>query len=243
LPGKINLYLFNSLLFKKGQHFFETFRIKSGKSYLNMKFIKEVQEGDTRIRAGIVITDGQYLLVEQPTNMIQNGWRLDLPKGHLLRGETPLQGAIREVFEETNIKFEPWKLTRPIQVICDGDPLFLFYAKIDQIIPVSILSCASTFIDKDGIQKPEVEAYYWLNPRTQLHLVQERLIPGIRYYFKNQTYLESTDEFIEMEKEFEDCCQTTGEIMGSIPPKNNRILSLGYKNGKALSPLKTDPPF
>jgi 8-oxo-dGTP pyrophosphatase MutT (NUDIX family) len=208
-----------------------------------MKFIKEVREGDVRIRAGIVITDGRYLLVEQPTNMIQNGWKLDLPKGHLQKDETPLQGAIREVYEETSIKFEPWKLTRPIQVICDGDPLFLFYAKIDQIIPVNILSCVSTFIDKDGIRKPEVEAYYWLNPRTQLHLVQERLIPGIKYYFKNQTYLESTDEFIEMEKEFEDCCQTAGGMMGSIPPNIDQILSLGYKTGKKLLPSKPDYPF
>jgi 8-oxo-dGTP pyrophosphatase MutT (NUDIX family) len=204
-----------------------------------MKIIKEIREGDIRIRAGIVITDGQYLLVEQPTNMIQRGWKLDLPKGHLQEGESPLQGAIREVFEETNIKFEPWKLTRPIQTTCDGDPLFLFYAQIDQLIPVNLLSCASTFIDEDGVQKPEVEAYYWLNPRIQLHLMQERLIPGIKYYFKNQNYSESANEFTEMEKEFEDFCQTAGGMMGNIPPNINRILSLGYKNGGVLTSPKT----
>jgi 8-oxo-dGTP pyrophosphatase MutT (NUDIX family) len=207
-----------------------------------MKLIKEIREGDTRIRAGIAITDGQYLLVEQPTNMILKGWKLDLPKGHLQEGETPLQGAIREVYEETNIKFEPWKLTRPIQTTCDGNPLFLFYAKINQLIPVRLLSCASTFIDEDGIRKPEVEAYYWLNPRTQLHLMQERLIPGIKYYFKNQSYVESTDELSEMEKEFEDCCQSAGGMMGGLPPNINRILSLGYKNGGALSPPKKKTP-
>jgi 8-oxo-dGTP pyrophosphatase MutT (NUDIX family) len=96
------------------------------------------------------------------------------------------QGAIREVYEETNIKFEPWKLTHPIQTTCDGDPLFLFYAKIDQLIPVNLLSCASTFIDENRIRKPEVEAYYWLNPYTQIYLMQDRLIPGIKYYFKNK---------------------------------------------------------
>jgi 8-oxo-dGTP pyrophosphatase MutT (NUDIX family) len=200
-----------------------------------MKLIKEIREGDTKIRAGIVITDGRYLLVEQPTNMIQKGWKLDLPKGHIQEGETPVQGAIREVFEETNIKFAPWKLTYPIQTTCDGDPLFLFYAKLDQLIPVSLLSCASTFVDEDGIRKPEVEAYYWLNPRTQIHLMQDRLIPGIKYYFKNQKYFES--EIEEMEKAFEDC-QTAGGIMGTVPPNITKILSLGYKNGSVLPPPK-----
>jgi 8-oxo-dGTP pyrophosphatase MutT (NUDIX family) len=202
-----------------------------------MKLIKEIRKGDTSIRAGIIITDDQYLLVEQPTNMIQKGWKLDIPKGHLQKGESPIQGAIREVYEETSIKFEPWKLTRPIQTTCDGDPLFLFYAKIDQLIPVNLLSCASTFVDKDGIRKPEVEAYYWLNPRTQIYLMQNRLIPGIKYYFKNQKYFESTDEFDKMEKEFENC-QIAGEIIGNVPPNINKVLSLGYKNGRSLPPPK-----
>jgi 8-oxo-dGTP pyrophosphatase MutT (NUDIX family) len=203
-----------------------------------MRLVKEVRKNDLSIRAGIVISNGQYLLVEQPTNMIQKGWKLDLPKGHLQEGESPIQGAIREVYEETNIKFEPWKLTRPIQTICDGDPLFLFYAKIEQLIPVNFLSCASTFVDEDGTRKPEVEAYYWLNPYTQIYLMQDRLIPGIRYYFTSQTRLESVDEFSEMEKEFEDCCQIAGGVLGNVPPNIKQVLSLGYKNGGVVSPPK-----
>jgi 8-oxo-dGTP pyrophosphatase MutT (NUDIX family) len=203
-----------------------------------MKLIKEIREGDIAVRAGIVISTGKYVLVAQPTNMIRNGWKLDLAgKGHLQKGESPLQAAIRETWEETNIKFEPWKLTRPIQTTCDGDPLFLFYAGIDQLIPVSLLSCASTFVDEDGVRKPEVEAYYWLNPHTQLHLMQDRLIPGIKYYFNNQKYFEAPDEFSEMEIEFEDCCQITGGMTGSIPPNIKQILSLGYKNsGSFIAP-------
>jgi 8-oxo-dGTP pyrophosphatase MutT (NUDIX family) len=204
-----------------------------------VKLIKEIREGDLHARAGIIITDDQYILVEQPTNMIQKGWKLDLPKGHIQKGESPIQGAIREVFEETNIKFESWKLTHPIQTTCDGSPLFLFYAKIDRLIPVSLLSCASTFVDEDRIRKPEVEAYYWLNPRTQIHLMQDRLIPGIRYYFKNQEYFESVNEFSEMEKELEDCCQTAGGLMGIVPPNIKQILALNYKSGGILSPPKT----
>jgi 8-oxo-dGTP pyrophosphatase MutT (NUDIX family) len=191
--------------------------------------MKEIRDGDLPARAGIVITDGRYILVEQPTNMIQKGWKLDLPKGHIQKGESPVQGAIREVYEETNIKFESWKLSRPIQTTCDGDPLFLFCAKIDQLIPVNLLSCASTFVDEDGIRKPEVEAYYWLNPYTQIYLMQDRLIPGIKYYFNHQKYFEFNDEFLEMEREFENCCQIAGGMMGSIPPNIKQILSLNRR--------------
>jgi 8-oxo-dGTP pyrophosphatase MutT (NUDIX family) len=222
---------------RKKDNTFLVILIKINISYLNMKLIKEIRDGDISVRAGIIVSDGQYLLVEQPTNMIQKGWKLDIPKGHLQEGESPLQGAIREVYEETSIKFEAWKLTRPIQTTCDGDPLFLFYAKIDQLIPVSLLSCVSTFVDDDGIRKPEVEAYYWLNPHTQLHLMQDRLIPGIKYYFNNQKYFEASDEFSEIEREFEDC-QIAGGMLGGIPPNITQILSLGYKNGGILSPPK-----
>ena len=167
-----------------------------------MNILRETRYNDSSIRAGMIITDGRYILVEQPTNAIKNGWKLDIPKGHVQNGESPLQGAIREVWEETNIKFEPWKLTRPIQVTCDGSPLYLFYIKLNSLIPVSLLSCVSTFIDKDGIRKPEVEAYYWLNPYTQLHLVQKRLIAGIRYYF-NENKREG--------------CQIAGNMMPKLP--------------------------
>jgi 8-oxo-dGTP pyrophosphatase MutT (NUDIX family) len=161
---------------------------KIGKKPPNTKhstFI-EFRTGDTSVRAGIVITDGRHILVEQPTNMIQKGWKLDIPKGHLKEGESPICGAIREVYEETNIKFEPWKLTHPIQTTCDDSPLFLFLAKINEIIPTNLLSCASTFIDDfDGHRKPEVEAYFWINPRIHLHLIQEMLRGGIQHYFPN----------------------------------------------------------
>jgi 8-oxo-dGTP pyrophosphatase MutT (NUDIX family) len=203
-----------------------------------MQLIHEIQGGDTFQRAGVVITEGNLILCGQPTNMIKNNWKLDIFKGHIQHNESIIHAAIRECWEESGILFEPWKLTRPIQTTCGDDPLFLFYAKIDQLIPVNLLSCASTFVDEDGIRKPEVEAYYWINPYTQLHLMQERLIPGIKYYFNNQKYLEASDEFSEMEKDLEDCCQTTGGIMGSVPPNIKQVLSLGYKNGGVLSSPK-----
>lgn len=178
--------------------------------------IVETRSGDTSQRAGIVITAGGLLLCGQPTNMVRNNWKLDIFKGHIQFGENPIDAAIRECWEESNIRFERWKLTNPIQVSCDGSPLFLFLAKIDEIINPALLSRASTFIDNDGIRKPEVEAYIWLNPKTHLHLIQERLRSGIQYYFS---------------KVITEDCQTTGAILGDLPQNAISVLSPGYKNG------------
>jgi 8-oxo-dGTP pyrophosphatase MutT (NUDIX family) len=154
-----------------------------------MQIIHEVREGDTDQRAGVVITDGNLILCGQPTNMIRNNWKLDILKGHTQENESPIDATIRECWEESNIRFERWKLTSPIQVTYKGHPLFLFLAKIDKIIDTSLLSCVSTFIDNfDGLRKPEVEAYVWINPYTQIHLIQPELRVGIMYYFNKLRY-------------------------------------------------------
>lgn len=48
--------------------------------------------------------DEQYLLVEEET---VEGLRLNNPAGHLEQGESPLEGVVREVREETACDFAP----------------------------------------------------------------------------------------------------------------------------------------
>jgi 8-oxo-dGTP pyrophosphatase MutT (NUDIX family) len=154
--------------------------------------ISEVRDGDINARAGIVIRCKNRLLAEVPTNMVKNGWLMDLPKGHIQIGETALQAAIRECWEECNVKFLSNKLEQPIQIQYSRAPLYLFLAVIDDEIPVNCLSCVSTFIDKnDGIRKPEVEKFMWINPYTQIYLMNAQLRPGIMHYFNKMKYAES----------------------------------------------------
>jgi phosphatase NudJ len=54
--------------------------------------------------AAIIEADGRYLLVEEHT---PEGLKLNNPAGHLDRGESPLQGVVRETLEETACDFEP----------------------------------------------------------------------------------------------------------------------------------------
>ena len=57
--------------------------------------------------AAIIEREGRFLLVEERT---ADGLRLNNPAGHLDRGETPQQAAVREALEETAYAFSPTAL-------------------------------------------------------------------------------------------------------------------------------------
>jgi ADP-ribose pyrophosphatase YjhB (NUDIX family) len=54
--------------------------------------------------AAVIEKDGRFLLVEEQTN---GGLKLNNPAGHLEEGESPQQGVVREVLEETACRFTP----------------------------------------------------------------------------------------------------------------------------------------
>jgi 8-oxo-dGTP pyrophosphatase MutT (NUDIX family) len=188
-----------------------------------MMIINEVRQGDLNIRAGIIIRCRNWLLAQHPTPSVKHPnpmW--EIPKGRLRPGESIKDGAVRECWEESGIKFESWKLECPIQVMLWNEPLYLFLANLDELIPLKLLSCASTFVDQDGIRKPETDGYRWIEFRKEFHLIQKELLSGISYYFNKFYYHED--------------CQIAGDMMGDVPPNVGSVLSLGYKNGRVLPP-------
>ena len=67
--------------------------------------LKELM-GDTTSTAGILMEyDGEYLLCLRsgPKSLIYPS-RWSIPKGHIKEGESPLEAALREVYEETKIR-------------------------------------------------------------------------------------------------------------------------------------------
>jgi len=56
---------------------------------------------------GVVVRDGQVLVIVPTRRAADGSHVLGLPKGHLDGGETSLQAATREVREETGVEAEP----------------------------------------------------------------------------------------------------------------------------------------
>jgi 8-oxo-dGTP pyrophosphatase MutT (NUDIX family) len=154
--------------------------------------VLETRDGDIKARAGLIITDGRYLLACKPTP--SSKWpnpKLDIPKGHIQYGENPMAAAIRECHEETNILFDTWKLNRPMQFVMDGEPLYLWEVRLSEMPSIEKLSCVSTFIDDiTGQRHPEMTGYeYILLSDTKYYGIfsrfQDRLRPCIEAYFND----------------------------------------------------------
>ncbi|MBR0568531.1 NUDIX hydrolase [Azoarcus sp. L1K30] len=86
--------------------------------------------------AAVVERDGRFLLVEEET---EDGLRFNQPAGHLERGESLIQAAVRETREETAHEFVPefivgiYQWPRP-----QGDLTYLRFAfggRVGDVVP------------------------------------------------------------------------------------------------------------
>lgn len=88
--------------------------------------------------------------------------RWDIPKGRREAGESELDAALRETFEETGLRFEPHALLelgrfryRP------GKDLHLYATRSERIDPARC-TCSTRFRDARGRLVPEMDGYAWV---------------------------------------------------------------------------------
>ena len=105
--------------------------------------------------AGGVVVRGEELVAIVPTRRASDGTRVvALPKGHIDRGETPLQAAQREVREETGILAEP---------VCELGEARYWYRRDGQTIPKSVSFFQFSFLEGDtSDHDEEVEEVRWI---------------------------------------------------------------------------------
>lgn len=137
------------------------------------------------IAAGIfIVRKDKKLLVCHPTNHNPNFW--SIPKGRLEEGETTIQGALRETYEECNIdlvdtndfkafEMEPVNYKKK-KVIYP----FLYFEKADSKVNWSDinLKCNSYVPEKLG-GFPEMDDFKWVDldsARDILHYTQSSCI-------------------------------------------------------------------
>jgi len=112
--------------------------------------------------AGGVVVRGEELVAIVPTRRASDGSRVvALPKGHIDRGETPLQAAQREVREETGIFGEP---------VCELGEARYWYRRDGQTIPKSVSFFLFSFLDGDtSDHDEEVEEVRWIGLAEAQH--------------------------------------------------------------------------
>ena len=140
----------------------------------------------------------QIVLVH-PTNAPKYIW--SIPKGLMEKGETYLDTAIRETFEETNIKIN---INSPkIKRIMEFElikyektkkQLKAFALIIDDDFSDITLKCTSTFKNRDGIKVPENDSVQWYPleykslpqySHIKLHEIQEKILNILTDKLKN----------------------------------------------------------
>jgi len=115
----------------------------------------------TQCAGGIVINDNQEIAI---VNQNHNSW--SLPKGHVDKGETILDAAIREIYEETGIK--DLKLIKPLgdygryRIGLDGEDdksefktinIFLFTSNQKKLNPIDPHNPEAKWVSYNKVEK------------------------------------------------------------------------------------------
>jgi 8-oxo-dGTP pyrophosphatase MutT (NUDIX family) len=140
------------------------------------------------VAAGIfIVRKDKKLLVCHPTNHKPNFW--SIPKGRLESGETPIQGALRETYEECNIDLKDTDEFDIYQM----DPVnykkhkiihpFLYFEKLDSKINwLNIELKCNSFVPISIGGFPEMDDFKWVDledSKYMLHYTQASCIDTI----------------------------------------------------------------
>jgi 8-oxo-dGTP pyrophosphatase MutT (NUDIX family) len=104
---------------------------------------------------GVVVRDGEVVVIV-PTRRAADGSRvLALPKGHVDPGETRVQAAAREVREETGVVAEP---------VTELGETRYWYRRDGRTIPKSVSFFLFTYLEGNTADHDdEVEEVHWLS--------------------------------------------------------------------------------
>ncbi len=132
-----------------------------------------------QLTCGVVFVDSktQKILMVHPTNQ-RDFW--DLPKGRQEEGETPLDAAVREVYEETSIVLDPIK---DKLMDCGRHPynkqkqIHLFTC-VDKDFDIYKLKCTS-MVEGDRAMFPEIDDFEFFT----IEDAKERMCPSMKKVF------------------------------------------------------------
>lgn len=129
------------------------------------------------------VDDELFLLFQKRAAGIDNGGMFDATAGgHLGKGETPLEGALRETREEIGVAVSP------------EDVVFLFAKNNGFTIRYVFLSDRTEKDDVFTLDPNEVEALEWVKLSDLDEFVKEKVKKSLR---KDRYYFKMIKEFLE----------------------------------------------
>ena len=155
---------------------------KTGETWERSRAL-EIPEGRYHIVCDILIRhlDGDFLLTlrDSRKEMYPGCWEASAG-GSALAGETPEEGARREMLEETGLKTEKLELISITRKPESRSAVYAFIAIVDSA--------------KDSVllQEGETVDYQWINPTAFLRLIREEPVLAIQYP-RYRPYLDRLD--------------------------------------------------
>jgi 8-oxo-dGTP pyrophosphatase MutT (NUDIX family) len=115
----------------------------------------------TNKKAGVLITYKTMMLVGQA------GYygNYDIFKGSINKGETPIQGALRELYEESGLKLVPEVLQYLGKYEYERKVLHLYHYELSRFINSDVFHCKSmvpALISPTGKSYPEMVHFKWI---------------------------------------------------------------------------------
>lgn len=110
--------------------------------------------------AGIVIKQGdKYLICRSTKCYDKSGHEVwGIPKGKIDKGETPVQAAVRETWEETNLKFKEDDLTFLCEYRANKKKyMYVYFIEVPENYDVILFCCCNTKVDNRNY--PEIDSY------------------------------------------------------------------------------------
>jgi ADP-ribose pyrophosphatase YjhB (NUDIX family) len=120
-----------------------------------------------RVAVGVAIIWNNKILLVHPTNGTWKKGICGIPKGGLEEGEDPLDGALRELYEETGITLTPAQLDHEPQQVTffrgnrENGKLIYYVCKISELSEIGL---ESERIPKNQLQLEEIDWAKFVSP-------------------------------------------------------------------------------
>jgi 8-oxo-dGTP pyrophosphatase MutT (NUDIX family) len=130
---------------------------------------------DIKKSAGIAIIYDNKILLVHPTNGTWKKGICGIPKGHIEKGEDPLDTAIRETYEEVGILIRPNQLesdSHTLDIYSDSGKLqkqIIYF--VCRVSDLSEIGLSSETVSKKMLQLDEVDWAKFVDPMTAYSII------------------------------------------------------------------------